>query len=68
MGHIRTSQSCWLQEPEQYVSGATAELLAQAAYRRAAQLAPLGVPLVGVGATCALATVGHAPWWLCNGS
>lgn len=46
-----------LQEPEQYCSEATAAAMAEAAYRRAAQLAPLGTPIVGIGATCALATV-----------
>lgn len=33
--------------------------MAEAAYRRAAQLCSFGSQIVGVGATCALATVGR---------
>ncbi|KXZ52323.1 hypothetical protein GPECTOR_10g955 [Gonium pectorale] len=44
-------------EPEQYCSAATAAALAEAAYRRAANLCAFGSSFVGVGATCALATV-----------
>ncbi|GFR43469.1 hypothetical protein Agub_g4553, partial [Astrephomene gubernaculifera] len=44
-------------DPEQYCSAATAAAMAAAAYRRAAQLSSFGSSVVGVGATCALATV-----------
>jgi len=44
------------QEPQQYVSEATAVAMARAAYRRAAQLSPIGSHVVGLGATCSLAT------------
>lgn len=42
--------------PERFCSRATAVELATAAYRRAAALSPLGTAIVGVGATCALAS------------
>lgn len=45
------------QEPEQYCSEGTAVAMAKAAYQRAAQLCGFGASIVGVGATCALATV-----------
>jgi hypothetical protein len=45
------------QEPEQYCSAGTAAELAAAAYRRAAALSQFGSSVVGVGATCSLATV-----------
>ncbi|KAG2501910.1 hypothetical protein HYH03_000408 [Edaphochlamys debaryana] len=44
-------------EPEQYCSAATAGAMAAAAYRRAATLSPFGSSVVGVAATCSLATV-----------
>ncbi|GBF95522.1 hypothetical protein Rsub_07872 [Raphidocelis subcapitata] len=43
-------------EPEQYCSESTALDLARAAYRRAAELTPFGAPVLGVAATCALAS------------
>jgi hypothetical protein len=43
-------------EPAQYCCQETAVLMAKAAYRRAANLTPIGTPVVGVAATCALAT------------
>jgi hypothetical protein len=46
-----------LQEPAQYCSQSTAISLAVAAYRRAAQLTGCGERILGVAATCALATV-----------
>lgn len=49
----------YLQEPEQFCSADTAVAMARAAYRRAAQLSPVGTPIVGLGATCSLATVGN---------
>ncbi|GIL49814.1 hypothetical protein Vafri_6129 [Volvox africanus] len=45
------------QEPEQYCSAATAAAMAEAAYRRAADLSSFGSSVVGLGATCSLATV-----------
>lgn len=42
--------------PPSLVSEGTAEALAAAAYRHAAQLTPFGEDIVGVGCTCALAT------------
>ncbi|KAF8058477.1 hypothetical protein HT031_005601 [Scenedesmus sp. PABB004] len=44
------------QEPAQFCSPDTALALAHAALRRAAAQAPFGAPLVGLGATCALAS------------
>ncbi len=51
---------CRSQEPEQYCSQRTAVDMAVAAYRRAAQLTSFGTHVLGVGATCALATVSAA--------
>ncbi|EFJ52742.1 hypothetical protein VOLCADRAFT_78735 [Volvox carteri f. nagariensis] len=45
-------------EPEQYCSSATAAAMAEAAYRRAADLSSFGDSIVGLGATCSLSTVG----------
>ncbi|GIL77634.1 hypothetical protein Vretifemale_7136 [Volvox reticuliferus] len=45
------------QEPEQYCSAATATAMAETAYRRAADLSAFGSSVVGLGATCSLATV-----------
>ncbi|GLC67169.1 hypothetical protein PLESTF_000524800 [Pleodorina starrii] len=45
------------QEPEQFCSAATAAAMAETAYRRAADLSPFGSSVVGLGATCSLATV-----------
>jgi hypothetical protein len=45
-----------LQEPTQYCSADTALSLAKAAYQRAAALTALGTPVVGLAATCALAS------------
>eukprot|EP00897_Mesotaenium_endlicherianum_P009646 jgi/Mesen1/870/ME000114S10946 len=44
-------------EPLQYTSQATAKQIALAAYKKALHLAPAGMPLVGVGCTCALTSV-----------
>eukprot|EP00775_Hariotina_reticulata_P008030 gene8030-8226_t len=44
------------QEPLQYCSADTALALARAAYRRAAALSSIDVPVVGLSATCALAS------------
>ncbi|PNW82224.1 hypothetical protein CHLRE_06g278116v5 [Chlamydomonas reinhardtii] len=43
-------------EPAQFCSAGTAAAMAEAAYRRAAALSGFGDGIVGVGATCALAT------------
>ncbi len=43
-------------KPEQYVSAATARLMAGRAYTRARQLAPSAVPWLGVGCTATIAT------------
>ncbi|KAG2439524.1 hypothetical protein HXX76_004877 [Chlamydomonas incerta] len=43
-------------EPAQFCSAGTAAAMAESAYRRAAALGGFGDSLVGVGATCALAT------------
>lgn len=48
------------QEPEQYCSAGTAAEMAKAAYQRAANLCGFGSHIVGLGATCALATVSAA--------
>ncbi|KAL6763702.1 hypothetical protein V8C86DRAFT_2488580 [Haematococcus lacustris] len=45
------------QEPEQYCSAATAIDMARVAFQRAATVASFGVPLLGVAATCSLASV-----------
>jgi hypothetical protein len=45
-----------LQEPTQYCSADTALSLAKAAYQRAAALTGFGSPVVGLAATCALAS------------
>jgi hypothetical protein len=45
-----------MQEPLQYCSADTALALAKAAYGRAAALSSIGVPVVGLAATCALAS------------
>lgn len=42
--------------PASYASATTAEAMAKEAYRQAAALSPFGTPILGVGATCALAT------------
>ncbi|GFH15367.1 uncharacterized protein HaLaN_11583 [Haematococcus lacustris] len=49
------------QEPEQYCSAATAIDMARIAFQRAATMASFGVPLLGVAATCSLASVGVQP-------
>jgi hypothetical protein len=43
-------------EPSQYCCQETAVEMAKAAYKRAANLTPLGTPVVGISATCSLAT------------
>lgn len=45
-----------LQAPSQYCSPATALALAKAAYQRAASLTSFGTPIVGLAASCALAS------------
>jgi nicotinamide mononucleotide (NMN) deamidase PncC len=60
-------------EPEQYCSQGTAVNIAKQAYRRAAELSGLGTSFVGVGATCALASVPlkrgeHRAFLACHGS
>ena len=61
-------------EPEQYCSQGTAVSIARQAYRRAAELAPdLHTRFVGLGATCALASVplkrgDHRAFLACHGS
>ena len=60
-------------EPEQYCSEATAVQIARAAYRRAAALMGLGTSFIGLGATCALASVPvkrgeHRAYLACHGS
>jgi hypothetical protein len=44
------------QEPAQFCSAAAAAAMARAAYRRAADHTPFGTPILGVAATCALAS------------
>ena len=60
-------------EPEQYCSRGTAVSIARRAYRRAAELSGFGTRFVGVGATCALASVPlkrgeHRAFLACHGS
>jgi hypothetical protein len=43
-------------EPSQYCCQETAVDIAKAAYQRAINLAPQGTPVVGISATCSLAT------------
>ena len=40
--------------PDNYATKSTAALMAQAAYRHAADLAPFGASLLGVSCTCSL--------------
>ncbi len=60
-------------EPEQYCSEGTAIRIAEAAYRRAAALSSFGTSIIGVGATCALASVppkkgAHRAFLACRGA
>ncbi|GAX76497.1 hypothetical protein CEUSTIGMA_g3942.t1 [Chlamydomonas eustigma] len=72
--YARESLSSFLgHEPEQFCSESTAIQIAKAAFQRAAALSTLSTPILGVGATCALASVpikrgDHRAYIACHGS